>query len=272
MSKGNRTWRELCIAQGGHRWMELQARSEKEKDLCSVQTKGQKKNHQSGWAALKWRKQLFIQWGNGQVRWAGNSNQKAICWPWTACPEGTEQILSSRRPRRAASTSRASKQCQDKALKLHEPHVRSCPENLLPNVKSSGNTVFSYLRTWQTHSAGSLCEAGMWRSSSSNVSAHYPSPYPEAAAPPLLASDGVAVSLVLGAAASLGILPKDPKNLQPKWGECVRGGVWLWKSAHWAIGWAQRGRRKQEQELAMTLHYWAAHPSEMKARMSGALL
>lgn len=75
------TWRELCIAQGRHRWMELQARSEKEKDLCSVQTKGQKKNHQSGRAALKWRKQLFIQWGNGQVRWAGSSNQKTICWP-----------------------------------------------------------------------------------------------------------------------------------------------------------------------------------------------
>lgn len=44
---------ELYIAQGGHRWMELQARSEKEKDLCSVQTKGQKKNHQSGRAALQ---------------------------------------------------------------------------------------------------------------------------------------------------------------------------------------------------------------------------
>lgn len=43
----------LYIAQGGHRWMEPQARSEKEKDLCSVQTKGQKKNHQSGWAALQ---------------------------------------------------------------------------------------------------------------------------------------------------------------------------------------------------------------------------
>lgn len=59
---------ELYIAQGGHRWMELQARSEKEKDLCSVQTKGQKKNHQSGRAALQWRRQLFIQRRNGQVR------------------------------------------------------------------------------------------------------------------------------------------------------------------------------------------------------------
>ena len=118
MSKGNRTWRELCIAQGGHRWMELQARSEKEKDLCSVQTKGQKKNHQSGWAALKWRKQLFIQWGDGQVRWAGNSTQKAICWPWTACPGGTEQILSSRRPHRGASASQGKQTMPGQGIKV----------------------------------------------------------------------------------------------------------------------------------------------------------
>lgn len=168
--------------------MELQARSEKEKDLCSVQIKGQKKNHQSGWVALNWRKQLFIQWRNGQVRQAGNSNQKAICWPGMARPGGTQQILSSRRPSEGTITGQASKQCQDKALKLHEPHARSCPVSLLPNVKSSGNTVFSYLRTWQTHSTQPLCEARMQRGSSSNVSAYYPSPYPDTAAPPLPAA------------------------------------------------------------------------------------
>jgi len=52
--------------------MELQARSKERGDLCSVQGKGQKKNSRSGWAALKWMKQLFIQGRNGQVRQVGN--------------------------------------------------------------------------------------------------------------------------------------------------------------------------------------------------------
>lgn len=208
--------------------------------------KGQKKNHQSGWAALKWRKQLLIQWGNGQVRWAGNSNQKAICWPWTVGPRGTEQILSSRRPQRGASTSRASKQCQDEALKLHEPHVRSCPASLLPNVKSSGNTVFSYLRTWQTHSTGPLCEGRMWRGSSSNVSAHYPSPSPEAAGPPLLAADGGSCQACTWGSCWLGDTAIGPQELTAQV-RSVQGSLWSWKAAHQAIGWEQRGRRKQEQ-------------------------
>lgn len=54
----------------------------------------------------------------------------------------------------------------------------------------------------------------MQRGGSSNVSAHYPSPYLEAAAQPLLAAGGVAIRLALGAA-GLGMLPYDSKNLQP---------------------------------------------------------
>lgn len=43
------------------------------------------------------------------------------------------------------------------------------------NVKSSGNTVFSSLRTWQTRSTGPLHEARMQRGSSSNACGQYPS-------------------------------------------------------------------------------------------------
>lgn len=91
--------------------------------------------------------------------------------------------------------------------------------SLLPNVKSSGNTVFSYLRTWQTHSSGPLCGARMRRGSSSNVSAHYPAACPKAAPPPVLTVEGgvgEAIRLALGTAAGLGIVPQHPKNLQPK--------------------------------------------------------
>lgn len=54
----------------------------------------------------------------------------------------------------------------------------------------------------------------MQRGGSSNVSAHYPSPYLEAAAQPLLAAGGVAIRLALGAA-GLGMLLYNSKNLQP---------------------------------------------------------
>lgn len=103
-----------------HRWMKLQARSKERRDLCCVQRKGQKKNSHSGWAALKWVKQLFIQGRNGQVRQVGNNNHRAICCPGTLHPQGMKQILSSRSSSSVAVTSLSSKQCLNRALKLPE--------------------------------------------------------------------------------------------------------------------------------------------------------
>lgn len=170
-----------------------------------------------------------------------------------------EQILSSRRPRRGASAGQASKQCQDEALKLHEPRIRSCPASLLPNVKSSGNTVFSYLRTWQTHSTRPLCEARIRRGSSSNVSAHYRSPYPEAATPPLRTAGGVTCHTCPGSSCRLGDISIRPQELAAQ----VRrlGERWSLTMESSSLGnstgkpeGAQRGMGKPEQELTMTLH------------------
>lgn len=120
LEKGKWIWQEFDIAEGMHRWMKLQARSKERRDLCCVQRKGQKKNSRSGWAALKWMKQLFIQGRNGQVRQVGNNNHRAICCPGTLHPQGMKQILSSRSSSSVAVTSLSSKQCLNRALKLSE--------------------------------------------------------------------------------------------------------------------------------------------------------
>lgn len=118
LEKGKWIWQEFDIAEGMHRWMKLQARSKERRDLCCVQRKGQKKNSRSGWAALKWTKQLFIQGRDGQVRQVGNNNHRAICCPGTLHPQGMKQILSSRSSSSVAVTSLSSKQHLNRALKL----------------------------------------------------------------------------------------------------------------------------------------------------------
>lgn len=67
-------------------------------------------------------KQLFIQGRNGQVRQVGNNNHRAICCPGTLHPQGMKQILSSRSSSSVAVTNLSSKQCPNRALKLHEFH------------------------------------------------------------------------------------------------------------------------------------------------------
>lgn len=120
--------------------MELQARSKERRDLCYVQRKGQKKNSRSGWAALKWMKQLFIQGRNGQVRQVGNNNHRAICCPGTLHPQGMKQILSSRSSSSVAVTSLSSKQCLNRALKFYVS-CKSCSTSLTHNSKSKENSV-----------------------------------------------------------------------------------------------------------------------------------
>lgn len=112
------------------------------------------------------------------------------------------------------------------------------------NVKSSGNTEFSFLRTWQTRPLG-LSMKQECREVVQRCLWPVPVTSPEAAAPPLLASGRG--SCQLKAAAVLGWHHRTPRTCGPS--ETVDVGSGLFdhgKATRWGIGEAsQRSTERQ---------------------------